>query len=165
MVDKEPWEDDEEEEVEEENEEKTYPIAELEEEETEPQKPTEEDRQKWLKEDEEDDTRERKKVLLEKLEKQFEESEAQDVQATEELKQIAKLRENLQSWNAILDNPNWELILRTYFSIVHAMPKMCSKTIVTISESKGQMKFTYEFFDSKGRAIITEFNEVEGEND
>lgn len=109
----------------------------------------------WKKEDEEMQIRELKIRNLKTIEKQLEESEKANVQQT-------KLS---QFWQAVLENPNLEKILRYYFSVIHAMPKMCSKTVITITETNGTMNFTYDFFDKDGRPIITEFNKVEGEGD
>ena len=112
-----------------------------------------------FRESEEDTIREKKLAILDTIEKQLEESGKQDEQTKEELKQIVELRQKLESWNAILENKNWEKILSTYFSVIRAMPKMCSKTIITVEEKDGNMIFTYEYFDKDNKLIVTEFSD------
>lgn len=114
----------------------------------------------WKKEAEEYFIREKKAKVLDLMLKQLEESEQQDKQATELLKEIADLKEKLESWRAILDNPRWEEILSTYFKICFAMTKgMCAKTVVTITEKDGVMNFSYDYFDANGAPIVTELSD------
>ena len=113
-----------------------------------------------FKESEENEIRERKLAILSTIEKQLEESGRQDEQAKEELKQIADLKEKLKSWNAVLENPRWEQILRTYFRVVYAMTKgMAQKTVVTITETDGTINFSYDYFDENGSPITTEYSD------
>jgi hypothetical protein len=135
-------------------------------EETEPQpKPfseyTEKEKEQFREEAEKDELRERKKALLEKLEKQIEESGKSDVEIAKLRKKLIEEISRFHSWQLVLDNPRWEEVLKTYFRIVHGMTrKMCSKTIITVEEKDGQMNFDYHFFDSNGKEIFTEFNEI-----
>jgi hypothetical protein len=114
----------------------------------------------WNKED----VKEQKEALLTRLEEQVEESGAQDEQAKVILNQIFELKARLESWSAILANPSLEGILSTYFNVIRAMPKMCSKTIITVEEKDGNMVFSYEFFKD-GKRIVTEHNDIYGESE
>jgi hypothetical protein len=121
----------------------------LDEEEEEDEEDSPEQKALWKKEDEEMQIRELKIRNLKTIEKQLEESEKANVQQT-------KLS---QFWQAVLENPNWEKILRYYFSVIHAMPKMCSKTVITVREKDGKIEIVYEFFDKDGRPVLTEYND------
>lgn len=136
------------------------PQEEEETEETEPQKPTEEQREKWRKE-------ERKEELLDELERQLEESGKSDVEIAELKKQFWEEQMKLTGfWQIVIENKNWEGILRTYFGIINGMTnKMCAKTVIAVTEKDGKITFIYEFFDENGKPVITEFNKVEGDND
>lgn len=135
-------------------------------EETEAEKPTEEQRAQWLREEEETDIRERKKALLEKLEKQIDESGKTDIEIAELKRQLIEQVKLNTFWLAVLENKNWEGILRKFFRVIYGMTnKMCAKTVVAVTEKDGQMVFTYDFFDENGKPVLTEFNDIYGEDE
>jgi hypothetical protein len=103
---------------------------------------------------------------LEKLEKQIEESGKEDKEIADLRTQLIQQVELLKSWQNILDNPNWEGILRKFFRVIYGMTnKMCAKTVIAVTEKDGNMTFSYEFFDSDGKPVVTEFNDSYGESE
>lgn len=146
-------------------------VQEVEPEETEPEDlvPT---RAEIIKDVQEAAIREKKLELLDRIEESLERDEENDLKEEETRKAILETqRQSVEKqnqlsgfWLNVLGNSKWEGILREYFLMLHGMVQgMCAKTTLTVEIKDGKMHLTGEFFDSKGKPVTTQFNEVYGD--